>query len=490
MRTFIITVIIAVSACAGASAGTRNITLHEAIAIARTNSVDAAVALDELKSAYWEYRAFRAGLLPEVGFEAVLPGYFKQYNAYQRDDGSFTFVRSNYMQLTGALSVSQSIWPTGGTLSLTTSLDFLRQLDGNTGSRFMTVPVALTLNQPVFGVNTVKWNRRIEPVRYREAAARFMTATENVSMIAISNYFDLLMARENVNVARQNLINAEKLHDVAVVKRRMGQISENDLLQLELNKLNARSTLTDAESQMKSSMFRLRSFLDIEDDVELEPEVPERVSHVEIHYDDALGRAIDNNAFTHNQRRRQLEADYEVAKAKGDMRRIDLYASIGYTGADGSIGNAYRRMNDNQVVQVGVKIPILDWGRRRGRVKVAQSNRQVVESRLRQEAMEFKQDMFILVERFNNQQEQVEIAAMADTIAQKRYRTNVETFMIGKISTLDLNDSQVRKDEQRRDYVNELYLYWYYYYQIRGLTLWDYARGCGIEADIDAVVKR
>ncbi len=30
-------------------------------------------------------------------------------------------------------------------------------------------------------------------------------------------------------------------------KRQMGQISENDLLQLELNKLNAQSTLTDSE---------------------------------------------------------------------------------------------------------------------------------------------------------------------------------------------------------------------------------------------------
>ena len=34
----------------------REITLNEAIALARTQSVDAAVALNELKTAYWEYR--------------------------------------------------------------------------------------------------------------------------------------------------------------------------------------------------------------------------------------------------------------------------------------------------------------------------------------------------------------------------------------------------------------------------------------------------
>ena len=35
-----------------------------------------------------------------------------------------------------------------------------------------------------------------------------------------------------------------------------------------------------------------------------------------------------------NLRRRQLEADYQVAKAKGDMRQITLYAQVGYTGTD------------------------------------------------------------------------------------------------------------------------------------------------------------
>lgn len=55
----------------------REITLAEAIALARTQSVDAAVALNELKTAYWEYRTFRADLLPEINFTGTLPNYNK-----------------------------------------------------------------------------------------------------------------------------------------------------------------------------------------------------------------------------------------------------------------------------------------------------------------------------------------------------------------------------------------------------------------------------
>ena len=73
----------------------RKITLNEAIAMARVQSVDAAVALNELKTAYWEYRTFRADLLPEVNLTGTLPNYNKSYGSYQNADGSYSFVRNS-----------------------------------------------------------------------------------------------------------------------------------------------------------------------------------------------------------------------------------------------------------------------------------------------------------------------------------------------------------------------------------------------------------
>ena len=468
----------------------RPITLDEAITLARVQSVNAAVALNELKTAYWEYRTFKADLLPEVNFSATLPSYAKSYNSYQQSDGSYTFVRNNYLQMSGEISIDQNIWFTGGTLSLNSALDFMKQLDGSIYERYMSVPVALTLNQPIFGTNTFKWNRRIEPVRYAEAKANFLSETEEVTLTTINYFFNLLLAKENVGIAKQNLENAEKLYEVAKAKRRMGQISENDVLQLKLNVLNAQSSLTNYESALKSNMFQLRSFLALREDEELEPILPEGIPSMLVNYQDALNKALANNSFAHNIRRRQLEADYEVAKAKGNLRQINLFAQVGFTGTDQTFEGAYHPLKDNQIVEVGVKIPILDWGKRRGKVKVAQSNRDVVQSRLRQETMDFNQNLFILVEQFNNQRAQLEIANEADEIAQQRYKTNVETFMIGRISTLDLNDAQVSKDEARQKHISELFYYWYYYYQLRSLTLWDFEKNTNIDADFEKIIKQ
>ena len=468
----------------------RDITLNEAIALARIQSVDAAVALNELKTAYWEYRTFRANLLPEVNFTGTLPNYRKIYNSYQNADGTYSYVRDNVLGLSGEVSIDQNIWLTGGKLSLTSSLDYLKELGSNGSKQFMSVPVSLELTQPIFGVNTLKWDRRIEPVRYSEAKAAFISATEEVTMKAITYYFELLLAKESLATERQNKTNADRLYEVAIAKRKMGQIPENDLLQLKLNALQSKADVTAAESNLNAKMFQLRSFLGVSEQETLNPTLPTSVPMLNMEYKRVLEKALERNSFAQNIRRRQLEADYEVATARGNLRSIDLFASVGYTGQSNALSTAYRGLVDNQVVQVGVKIPILDWGKRRGQVRVAKSNREVVLSKIRQEQMDFNQNIFLLVENFNNQAQQLNIAQEADLIAEKRYRTSVETFMIGKISTLDLNDAQNSKDEARQKHISELYYYWYYFYQIRSLTLWDFERNTELEADFEDIVKR
>ena len=458
----------------GSVSDTLRLTLDDCITMARRQSIDAAVALGELRSAYWQWRSYKADLLPEVSLQGTAPSWNKRYSSYQQADGSLSFVRNDYLGLDGAVNIKQKLWPTGGTLSVESSLDYLHQSgNGGSGNQFMSLPVAVTLSQPLFSVNHLKWNRRIEPLRYREAQARFLTETEQVAMQAISLYFGLLLAGEQVNIARQNLQTAEKLYEVAQAKRRMGTISENDVLQLRLDVLTARSALTNAVSNRQARQFALRSFLDVETDIE--PSVPEDVPQVRLDYDNVLSHALQNNALATTMRRRQMEADYAVASARANRQSINLYAQFGYTGTGDNMNSAYRNLLSNEVVSVGITVPLLDWGKRKGQRRLAESNRDIIQGQLRQQSQDFRQDIFILTEQFNNQAEQLRIACEADTIARRRYHTNVETFKIGSISTLELSSAQTAKDQARQNRIQQLFNYWYYYYQLRSIALWDFA---------------
>ena len=464
-------------------------TLKDAISLAQKQSVDAAVALNELKQAYWQYRTHRAEQLPEATFIGTLPSYNKMYNKYLQSDGTYTYILRNDLGLNGAIAVTQNIPLTGGSISLNTSLDYTRQLGVNGYNEFMSVPVSITLRQPIFSVNNHKWQRQIEPLRYKEAKSAYIESVEEVTIVTISYFFNLLLAESNRQIAEQNCTNAEKLHEIAIAKRKIGTISENELMQLYQTSLQAKAELTAAQSSLNANMFRLRAFLGLSESDILEPVLPESVPEILVDYEEVLDKAQENNSFVKNILRRQLEADYAVATAKGNLRAVNLYASLGYTGKDRTLERAYNPLVNNQIVEVGVSVPLVDWGKRRGRVKVAESNRDVILSRTRQEQMNFNQDIYLLVENFNNQSAQLNIAEEVDGIAEKRYLTSVETFMVGQIDVLALNDARNSKDYARRKHIEELHLFWNYYYRIRSITLYDFINDIGLDAEFEAIVR-
>ena len=167
MNRMIVLCLLLLPFTAQAHTDTLRLSLDDCIAMARRQSIDAAVALGELRSAYWQWRSYKADLLPEVSLSGTLPSYNKRYSSYQQASGEMSFVRNDYIGLNGALNITQKLWPTGGTLSVESSLDYLHQSGSNMSSQnqLMSLPVAVTFSQPLFGVNYLKWNRRIEPLR-------------------------------------------------------------------------------------------------------------------------------------------------------------------------------------------------------------------------------------------------------------------------------------------------------------------------------------
>lgn len=450
--------------------------LQQAIDIGVSKSVDAMVANNSYISSYWAYRNYRTDVLPEVVLDATTPYFSKSINQRQNEQGEYGFVKNNYNYIDGAIAVTQNIPWTGGAFSFATSIQRLKQSGKN--ASYYTVPFAVTFSQPLSGFNRLRWRQRIEPVKYKEAKLTLMSEMENVALTAIEYYFDLLLGQINMEISAQNLQNTELLYNVAEAKRTLGQISEAELMQMNVSLLNARSSYIDASAGFDSKMFQLRSFLGLGENVILKPEIPdiplEQIP--QLGYVDVLNKARENNAFTHNVQRRMLEATRDLREAKSDRWNISLYAKYGYSGQQDFFGSAYqaRNLGNDQVVSVGMKIPILDWGKQKSKVAIAKANMNLVQSQVDKEELDFDQNIYLSVQNFNYQPRKVLLAREADVLAGKRYDTTVEAFMLGKIEILNLNDSQDSKDVARKNYIQQLYELWAYYYQIRSLTLYDY----------------
>ena len=126
-------------------------------------------------------------------------------------------------------------------------------------------------------------------------------------------------------------------------------------------------------------------------------------------------------------------------------------------------------------LNLGISVPILDWGVARGRIRVAESNLDLEQTSVDQDIIDFEQNVFLSVMRFNMQEEQLIIAAKSDTVAQKRYDITQKRYMIGQVNdVLELNNAQIDNDNAKIGYYQALRNYWNNYYDLRQLTLYDF----------------
>ena len=127
--------------------------------------------------------------------------------------------------------------------------------------------------------------------------------------------------------------------------------------------------------------------------------------------------------------------------------------------------------------------------RDRGRYRMAVSNLELAQVTSDQALVDFQQNLVLDVEQFNLQKTQVEVAAKSDTVAMKMYDVTKQRFLIGKISILELNNADTKKDQNRRQFIQALQNYWSYFYNIRSLALYDFVNRKPLETEFEKLLE-
>jgi outer membrane protein TolC len=290
----------------------------------------------------------------------------------------------------------------------------------------------------------------------------------------------------NLDIANINYDNAVKLYDIAKGKRSLGLISQNELYQLELGKINAESDVISTKQTYDNKMLTLRNYLRMEKNEKFIPVIPEGFHHSDITLDKVMELAYKNHPITPHLNRRLMEAQKQIDIAKANRGfRADIFVSVGNTGSDRVLSDSYRNLQNREVASLGIKIPVLDWGKGKGGVKLAESEQEVVKRQSDQLQLDFEQNIVLSYSQFCNQSHLVTLAQHADSIAQLRYKTAFQSFVMETINVLDINSAQVERDNAKRRYINEMYLSWLCYYTLRQLTLFDFVHNSDVIHQID-----
>ncbi|MEJ8800576.1 TolC family protein [Pontibacter sp. H249] len=452
----------------------RELSLQEAVLLAQEQSTEARQVETSRENSYWQWRSFKSNYLPQLSLAGTLPDFSRTITPVTQPDGTLAFQPVSINSSDVGVSLSQVISPTGGRVFVTSLMQRFDDFDRDQ-TRYNGNPAIIGLEQPLFAYNALAWTKRIEPLRYEESKKQFTEDKEQLAVKATDLYFDLLLAQVNQSIATKNLANNDTLYQVAQEKYNLGRLSKNDLLQLRLAVLNADLALAQANLDEQTALLALKNFLSIKDTDHLILLVPQPATEATVVAELALAEANENRKESTSFKRRLLEAESQVAKAKGDNSfNASLFATFGLTDRGDSFTDIYNQPDNQQRARIGFSMPLLDWGRQRSITKAAQLNQQLVEYTINQEQTNFEQAVITQVNRYNMLKNRIATTAEADAIAAERYEIARNTFLIGRISITDLNIALAEKDQARRAYISSLGAFWTAYYQLRALTLFDF----------------
>lgn len=459
---------------------TLRLTLSQAIKIAQANSPNAESARNTYRSAYWSYRFYKANYLPSVTLTSS-PYFNRTISKVTQNDGTDLFVKQNQLGVDLNMKINQNIWFTGGSLFINSNIRRNDELENKTTS-YNTQPVVIGYQQALFGYNSLKWDRRIEPVSFRKARKAYNQALEEVASSTCSYFFSLANAQTNLNIATYNYASADTLHRYAQGRYDIGTITENEMLQHEINKLSAETNLINARFDVEDQMQSFRSFLGFKNEVKLIVIPEKEVPKFEIPFGKALEMAYENNPTPDNYHLMKLQSQSNLASAKANAGlRADLNVQFGLSQTGDKFADSYRNPMKQQYASIGISIPILDWGRGKGRIRVAKSNADLINIQIEQGMRDFEQNIARLVRQFNLQSQYVEIAAKTKQTADRRYEVAKRLYLLGKSTILDWNSAIAEKDSAQRNYISALRSYWDLYYGLRSMTGYDFEKNMKIE---------
>ncbi|MCF0053461.1 TolC family protein [Dyadobacter sp. LJ53] len=452
----------------------RKLSLQEVVSAARDQSIDSKQAVTSRKTNYWQYRSFQADYKPQLSLNGTIPGFTRSYIEVRQPDGTISFEQVSNNNSLLNLSLSQSIALTGGTVYVQQQTqrfdDFARD-----NTRYNGVPFEIGITQPLFRLNTLKWDRKIQPLKYLEGNQQFIQSLEQVALDATGYYFELLVAQVNLQIAEKNRSNNDTLYKIAQQKLALGKISQNDLLQLQMGLLTAQKDLASAQQAAAVASLKLKMYMGSRDERGLELEIPLEAVEFAINTQLALDEAFANRSAAVGFRRKLLEAEREVQFAKKENGlNASLNATFGLSNQGSRPLDVYRSPQDREFVELQFTLPIMTWGRNKARTEVAKANQEFAQQSVEQEKLTFEQEIFTQVTLLQMLQKQVKLTKLADNIAADRYQIAKERFVLSNLSVTDLGIATQEKDIARRDYILALRDYWQSYYNLRILTLYDF----------------
>ncbi len=463
--------------CGYTSQAQNRFTIEDVIERARAQSPASKRTETTKETRYWQYRTFRAGYNPQLAVSGNAPNFNQNFTQIIQPDGTRLFQPVNQTNSFANLGLLQPLRWTGGTISANTNFNFFNDINRTVSSWNGNI-FNIRLDQPVYAFNPFKWDRRTEPLRFEESKREFVEQLEFISQNAADLFFQVIRSQIDEQIATFNLANNDTIFKIEQGRYNIGTTSQDKLLQVELQLLKSKQDVAQARINIQNTSLSLRIYLGLKDDQDFDLLLPEKLPDFSVDLDQALTHARTNRAAYVAFERRRIEAERDVARARGSrLNNATLSASYGLNNVGLVVNDLYVNPQQQQQFNLGFNIPVFNWGRNKATMNTAFANKKLNDYIIAQDEVNADQEIITQVRQFDLLRLQIEITKKSDEVARERYNVAQNRYLIGKIDITNLNIALTEKDNAKRSYVEALRSFWTSYFNLRRLTLFDFPTG-------------
>lgn len=470
----ILTFVFFISATASAQ---ETFSLDEIIRRAKSQSPASKQAETRKETSFWAYRSFRTNYNPQLRLEGRLPVYYKSVQQIIQQDGTYRYIPVQQTNNDITLGLLQPISYTGGTISANSGLGYFKDYNDKSSlaEQWSGSVFNVAIRQPLLSFNPYRWDKKIQPLLFEESKRDYVEEMEQISRFAVMRFFNVLEEQINHQIASFNLANNDTIYKIEQGRYNIGNTSLDKLLQVELQLLTSRQQVAKANLDLETARLQLRSFIGLNAGEQVQLFLPEVVPQFLVTVEEAMEYAKQNRADFIGFQRRRLQAEEEVAQARGRRFTVNATAAYGLNNNGLVLNDVYRRPTEQQQFNLAFSVPVLDWGRNKSMMRTAIANQKLTDFVIAQEEVDFEQGIITQVRQFEMLRLQMEITKKSDEVAAERYNVSQNRYLIGKIDITNLNIALKEKDDAKRSYIQALRDFWLAYYNLRMLTLYDFS---------------
>lgn len=459
--------------------GQTPLSLEKALEIAELGSPSIQRSLFNIEQYQYSLKAERASL--KSRFSLTLDP-FSFSNTRQFDDQFSQWFTNRRINSSGTFQVEQPILKTDGTIGLFNTFGWrnnrteIASLGENSNKAFSN-NLYLAINQPLFTYNRRQMALDELELNYENANLDYAIQRLTLERTITSQFFDVYLAQLNLDISREELENTTKNFDIIKNKVEAGLLAKEELYQAELNFANAQLSVQDNELGLANAeeLFKREIGMSLDENIQLFTEL--EAQEVVIDLEKAIEYALDSRMEL---RQRQINIDkslFEMERTKSmNEFRADLQLTLGIFGDNEDFGKVYNSPTSNPSVGLSLNIPIWDWGERNARIQAQEVSMKSQRLELKEDQKQIKMDIRRSYRSVQTQMPRIAIARKNVENAELTYEINLERYINGDLSGIDLNQFQTQLSSKKIELARSLINYKTQLLDLKILTLYDWEK--------------